>query len=79
MNSEWAEQAGWAAGPMRRVTQSADAPKVWGEGDWEVCVDVELARRAEVFIGNGFSSLSTQVVALRLGVDGGRPEDITLV
>ncbi|EDR11974.1 uncharacterized protein LACBIDRAFT_313995 [Laccaria bicolor S238N-H82] len=78
-NSEWAEQAGWAGGPMRRVTQSADAPKVWGEGDWAVCVDVELARRAEVFIGNGYSSLSTQVVALRLGADGGQPEDITFV
>jgi hypothetical protein len=79
MNSEWAEQAGWAGGPMRRVTQSADAPKVWGEGDWAVCLDVELARRAEVFIGNGYSSLSTQVVALRLGADSGRPEDVTLV
>jgi hypothetical protein len=28
-----------------------------------------------VFIGNGYSSLSTQVVVSRLGADGGRAED----
>lgn len=61
---------------MRRVTHSGKVPIQWGEADWAVTIDVELARRAEVFIGNGFSSLSTQVVALRLGADGGRTEDI---
>lgn len=74
-----AQTAGWINGPMRRVTHSGKVPVKWGEGDWAVTVDVELARRAEVFIGNGFSSLSTQVVALRLGADGGQTEDITLL
>ncbi|KAF9462281.1 hypothetical protein BDZ94DRAFT_1219994 [Collybia nuda] len=74
-----ARTAGWINGPMRRVTHSGKVPVKWGEADWAVTVDVELARRAEVFIGNGFSSLSTQVVALRLGADGGRTEDITFL
>ncbi|CAA7260580.1 unnamed protein product [Cyclocybe aegerita] len=78
-NERWTTQHGWVGGPMLRVTQSADVPMERGERDWRVCVDVELARRAEVFIGNGYSSLSTQVVALRLGGDGGKVEDITLI
>lgn len=63
---------------MKRITHSGMLPLRWGEADWAVAVDVELARRAGVFIGNGFSSLSTQVLALRLG-DGGSSEDITLL
>lgn len=74
-----AEKAGWVGGPMRRVTHSGQVPIRWGEADWAVAVDVELARRAEAFVGNGYSSLSTQVVALRLGADGGRVEDISLL
>ncbi|KAF8971133.1 hypothetical protein BDZ97DRAFT_1341378 [Flammula alnicola] len=77
-NSDWAQQQGWKGGPMLRVTHSAEVPIKWGERDLSVCVDVELASRAEVFIGNGYSSLSTQVVALRLGADGGKVQDITL-
>jgi len=77
-NADWAKQEGWQGGPMLRVTHSAEVPITAGERDWSVCVDVELARRAEVFIGNGYSSLSTQVVALRLG-DAGKVEDITLI
>jgi hypothetical protein len=50
-----------------------------GEADFAVAVDVELARNAEVFIGNGFSSLSSQVLALRLGADDGSGEDTTLL
>ncbi|KAG5653431.1 hypothetical protein H0H81_000433 [Sphagnurus paluster] len=67
-----AEAAGWVGGPMKRVTHSGQVPVHWGEADWAVAVDVELARRAEVFVGNGYSSLSTQVLALRLGADGGQ-------
>jgi hypothetical protein len=74
-----AQAAGWMNGPMKRVTHSGNVPVGWGEADWAVSVDVELARRAEVFVGNGFSSLSTQVLALRLGADGGRVEDVTLL
>jgi len=70
---------GWANGPMKRVTHSGLLPIRWGEGDWAVAVDVELGRRADIFIGNGFSSLSTQIIALRLGADGGRVEDISLL
>lgn len=74
-----AKNAGWEGGPIKRVTHSGKVPIRWGESDWAVAVDVELARRAEIFIGNGFSSLSTQVIALRLGADGGRAEDIALL
>ena len=76
-NAPWAEAEGWAGGPMVRVTQSSDVPVKRGERDFSVCVDVELAARAQVFVGNGYSSLSTQVVALRLG-RGGKVDDITL-
>ncbi|KAF7428097.1 hypothetical protein PC9H_007316 [Pleurotus ostreatus] len=71
-----AKVKGWAGGPITTVTDSSMVPLAWGEKDWSVAVDVELARNAEVFIGNGYSSLSSQVVALRLGADGGSPEDI---
>ena len=77
-NPEWARRAGWKGGPMVRVTHSGEVPIQWGERDWSVCVDVELGRHAEVFIGNGFSSLTTQVIALRLSDEGGNLEDITL-
>ncbi|KAF9482256.1 hypothetical protein BDN70DRAFT_801955 [Pholiota conissans] len=77
-NSDWAHRQGWAGGPMLRVTHSADVPIKWGERDFAVCTDVELGARAEVFIGNGYSSLSTQVIALRLGADGGKVDDITI-
>jgi hypothetical protein len=65
---------------MTRVLQSSDGQsvKTQGEGDFGVAMDVELARRAVGFVGNGYSSLSTQIVALRLA-DGGRVEDITFV
>jgi hypothetical protein len=69
----------WPGGPMKRVTHSGMLPIHLGEADFAVAVDVELARNAEVFIGNGFSSLSSQVLALRLGADQGRTEDITLL
>ncbi|KAF8812923.1 hypothetical protein BYT27DRAFT_7085694 [Phlegmacium glaucopus] len=77
-NAAWADKHGWTNGPMLRVTHSGDLPIARGERDWSVCVDVELARRAEVFIGNGYSSLSTQIIALRLGADNGTVEDLTL-
>lgn len=69
----------WPGGLIKRITHSGLLPVHWGEADWAVAVDVELARNAEVFIGNGFSSLSTQVLALRLGADGGKVEDITML
>ncbi|KAF8627814.1 hypothetical protein AX15_004239 [Amanita polypyramis BW_CC] len=79
-NAAWASRQGWTDGqPMRRVTHSGMVPTQWGESDWKVGVDIELARRAKVFIGNGYSSLTTQVVALRLGADRGIADDITLL
>jgi len=77
-NAAWAKGQDWQSGPMLRVTHSAQTPIARGERDFSVCVDVEMARRAEVFIGNAYSSLSTQVVALRLG-DGGKVDDISFV
>lgn len=80
MNEIWARRNHWPGGPMTRVLQSSDAQsvKIRGESDFGVALDVELARRAVGFVGNGYSSLSTQIVALRLA-DGGRAEDITFV
>ena len=37
------------------------------ESDFAVMIDVEIARRATVFIGNGFSSLTSEIAMLRLG------------
>lgn len=70
---------GWSNGPFKHITHSGLLPLHWGEADWAVAVDVELARRSEVFIGNGYSSLSSQILALRLSADGGRPQDVTLL
>ncbi|CAL1712936.1 unnamed protein product [Somion occarium] len=79
-NSARARKAGWKGDTvgMRFITHSGMTPVKPGERDWKVAVDVELARRAEVFIGNGFSSLTSQIVALRLA-DGGKAEDITIL
>jgi hypothetical protein len=38
-------------------------PIKWGKADFAASADVELVRRAEVFIGNGYSSLSAQAIA----------------
>jgi len=58
--SHWVER--------RAYGQSAEVPVHWpcGERDWSVCVGVEPGRHAELFIRNEFSSLTTQVIALRL-------------
>ncbi|KAG7091062.1 hypothetical protein E1B28_010119 [Marasmius oreades] len=78
-NPTRAQRAGWKNGPMKLVIDSSQVPIKWGENDFTVAVDVELARNAEVFIGNGYSSLSSQIVALRLGTKEGKMEDITLL
>ena len=79
-NSNRARRAGWTGPPggIQHVTHSGMIPVRNGERDWKVAVDIELARRAEVFIGNGYSSLTSQIVALRLA-DGGKAEDITIM
>jgi hypothetical protein len=64
---------------IRRIVHSGMIARKLGEKDWIVAADVELARNAEVFIGIGYSSLSTHVIALRLGADHGKTEDITLL
>ncbi|KAF9268666.1 hypothetical protein L218DRAFT_917602 [Marasmius fiardii PR-910] len=79
MSPARARKAGWEGGPMKRIVDSSKVPIKRGENDFSVAVDVELARNAEVFIGNGYSSLSSQIVALRLGREGGKVEDITLL
>ncbi|KAJ7594587.1 hypothetical protein C8J56DRAFT_1044313 [Mycena floridula] len=74
---ERAQAAGWSGG-LKLITHSGMLPVQWGERDWKVAVDMELARKAEVFIGNGYSSLSSQIIALRLA-DGGSTADIGLL
>ena len=58
-----ASQVGWA----HRVTQSQSERRQRSR-ERATGRYVELARQAELFIGNGYSSLGTQVVALRLGL-----------
>lgn len=72
-------RAGWTGGPMKVVTHSGSLPVRRVESDWAVAVDVDLAVGAEVFIGNGYSSLSSQIIALRLAKRGARTRDITLL
>ncbi|KAK0476662.1 hypothetical protein IW261DRAFT_1367446 [Armillaria novae-zelandiae] len=64
---------GW----VDRVTHSGMIPAGWGEGDFTVGVDVEVASKAAFFIGVGYSSLTSQVVALRLA--GGQDEGSVLL
>lgn len=74
-SAERFKRAGLTGGPMETIVDSGMLPVQRGERDWKVAVDMELARRAEVFVGNGYSSLSSEVAALRLA-DGGSPLDI---
>lgn len=77
-----AELYGWPYGPMKSITHSGMVPYQANEQDFSVGVDVEMARRAEVFIGNGYSSLTSYIVAMRLGGDvvaSGISDDITLL
>ncbi|THV05078.1 hypothetical protein K435DRAFT_835028 [Dendrothele bispora CBS 962.96] len=78
----WAARNGWGdSGPIRRITHSGMIPLNTGENDFAIAVDMELARRAEVFIGNGYSSLSSQIIALRMATENanGKTEDMTLL
>ncbi|KAJ3724444.1 hypothetical protein C8R42DRAFT_577111 [Lentinula raphanica] len=81
-NPERAQRAGWTYGPIKSVSHSGMVPHEPEETDFLVGVDVELARRAEVFIGNGYSTLSSYIIALRMGgdlVSTGITEDISLL
>ncbi|KZV96364.1 hypothetical protein EXIGLDRAFT_833725 [Exidia glandulosa HHB12029] len=69
--------AGKAGRPLlfTRVVDTSQVKSAlwWTESDLAVAVDLELARRARVFIGNGFSSFSSDVAMLRLA--DGKSED----
>ncbi|KIO23715.1 hypothetical protein M407DRAFT_107536 [Tulasnella calospora MUT 4182] len=54
-------KAGW-----KEVLTSKDLEIFWTEREIDQAVDMEIARRAEVFLGNGFSSLTSNIVMLRL-------------
>ncbi|KZO94627.1 hypothetical protein CALVIDRAFT_517065 [Calocera viscosa TUFC12733] len=58
-----------------RFVDAAWLPLRWEEKDLGIAVDMEIARRAEVFVGNAFSSLTSNVVLLRLA-DGREWESI---
>ncbi len=47
------------------VVHSGMMPTRWGDGDFKVGADMEVAIKADAFVGIGYSSLSSQVVALR--------------
>ncbi|KAG8905668.1 hypothetical protein FRB99_008440 [Tulasnella sp. 403] len=63
-------KAGWKA-----VYTSKDLRLLWTEREVDQVVDMEIARRAQVFVGNGFSSMTSTLVMLRLS-DGSPIENI---
>ncbi|KAG8855398.1 hypothetical protein FRB96_007055 [Tulasnella sp. 330] len=52
--------------PWVEVLTSKDLSLMWTEREVDQAVDMEIARRAEVFLGNGFSSLTSNILMLRL-------------
>ncbi|KAG9022685.1 hypothetical protein FRB95_014442, partial [Tulasnella sp. JGI-2019a] len=54
-------QDGWS-----NVVTSKDLRLTKGEAEVDGAVDMQIAARAEVFIGNGFSSLTSNINMLRL-------------
>jgi len=52
--------------PWIEVLTSKDLSLLWTEREVDQAVDMEIARRAEVFLGNGFSSLTSNILMLRL-------------
>ncbi|KAG8990815.1 hypothetical protein FRB94_013086 [Tulasnella sp. JGI-2019a] len=52
--------------PWIEVLTSKDLSILWTEREVDQAVDMEIARRAEVFLGNGFSSLTSNILMLRL-------------
>lgn len=60
--------SGWES-----VTSTFDLDLTWEESGVDNAIDMELASRGQVFVGNGFSSFTSTVVRLRL-VDGREPK-----
>ncbi|KAG8925484.1 hypothetical protein FRC02_009624 [Tulasnella sp. 418] len=61
VEDEYVEHYRWSS-----VITSRDLSILRNEREVDQAVDMEIARRAEVFIGNGFSSLTSNIVMLRL-------------
>lgn len=51
--------------PWESIYSSRDLELGWEEGYVAQALDMYIARRAEVFVGNGFSSLTSNIVMLR--------------
>ncbi|KAF8312144.1 hypothetical protein DL93DRAFT_2229267 [Clavulina sp. PMI_390] len=66
----WAEELREALkGPKGvgwRVVTSRDLKLDWQQAGVDMAIDMEIAARGEVFIGNGFSSMSSTVTRIRL-------------
>ncbi|KIK67472.1 hypothetical protein GYMLUDRAFT_156577 [Collybiopsis luxurians FD-317 M1] len=80
-SKEHAQRAGWLYGPMQAVTKSSFVSLKSGTEEMSVAVDIEIARRAEIFVGNGYSNLTSFIIGLRMGGDlisAGISDDITL-
>lgn len=55
------------------VLIGSDVTNEWADREVAEAVDIEIARRAGVFVGNGFSALSS-VVALLRNAEGRHPD-----
>ena len=51
--------------PFESIYTSRDLELGWEEGYVAQALDLYVAQRAEVFVGNGFSSLTSSIVMLR--------------
>ncbi|KAF8324928.1 uncharacterized protein EI90DRAFT_2933611 [Cantharellus anzutake] len=54
-------QHGW-----RNVVSTSDISLTWQESGVENAVDIEIASRGQIFVGNGFSSFSSTIIRLRM-------------
>lgn len=65
---KWLMSDGW-----HEVLIGSDVTNEWADREVAEAVDIEIARRAGVFVGNGFSALSS-VVALLRNAEGRHPD-----
>ncbi|KAI0364666.1 hypothetical protein BV20DRAFT_955721 [Pilatotrama ljubarskyi] len=70
-----AKNALWEVANWEMISSSRDMTVSWEQTYVAQCIDALVAQRAQVFIGNGFSTLTSTVVTMRLA--NGLPIDST--
>ncbi|KAI0351363.1 hypothetical protein OH77DRAFT_1411302 [Trametes cingulata] len=65
----------WGVAHWEMISSSRDVTVSWEQKYVAQCIDALVAQRAQVFIGNGFSTLTSTLVTMRLA--NGLPPDST--